>query len=257
MALPFKCPYCKGYLCPEHRIPEKHACPEGWKARAPRNVSPIIVDREVRRPTIQPRRPYTSKYSATGFWFSAPELKHFSLATLLVMGVGVSFNLYAWGESVFFLASLAIAFTISFFLHEIAHKFSAQHLGLWAEFRLTMQGILITLFSMFLPFKIISPGAVMLGGRVTKETAGKIGLAGPLTNLMISLTCALVAVTSRSPFLWTVAGINAMIALYNLIPFGVMDGLKIFMWSKAVWMTTFLGSFVLTIITYGLTVGSF
>jgi Zn-dependent protease len=120
-----------------------------------------------------------------------------------------------------------------------------------------MQGILITLISMFLPFKIISPGAVMMMGSVTKETAGKTGLAGPLTNLVISFTCVTFAVTTRTPFFWIVAGINAIIALYNLIPFGVMDGFKIFLWSKAVWITTFVGSFVLTIYTYGLTFASF
>jgi len=25
--LPFKCPYCGGYFCSEHRLPEKHECP--------------------------------------------------------------------------------------------------------------------------------------------------------------------------------------------------------------------------------------
>jgi len=193
------------------------------------------------------------KPTAKVFWFSTTELKHLTLGTLLVMGVGLSFIPYV-GLTI--LVSLAIAFTLSFLLHELAHKFSAQHFGLWAEFRLTMQGALITLLSMLLPFfKIISPGAVMIVGPVTRETAGKTALSGPLTNIILSTVCILMVVmTPQNSFFWTiavyVAWINALIAFFNLIPFGIMDGLKVFLWNKIVWTIIFVLSVALMIITY-------
>jgi len=193
------------------------------------------------------------KPTAKVFWFSTTELKHLTLGTLLVMGVGLSFIPYV-GLTI--LVSLAIAFTLSFLLHELAHKFSAQHFGLWAEFRLTMQGALITLLSMLLPFfKIISPGAVMIVGPVTRETAGKTALSGPLTNIILSTVCILMVVmTPQNSFFWTiavyVAWINALIAFFNLIPFGIMDGLKVFLWNKIIWTIIFVLSVALMIITY-------
>ena len=192
------------------------------------------------------------KPTAKVFWFSVTELKHLTLGTLLVMGVGLSFIPYV-GLTI--LVSLAIAFTLSFLLHELAHKFSAQHFGLWAEFRLTMQGALITLLSMLLPFfKIISPGAVMIVGPVTRETSGKTALSGPLTNIILSTICIIIAMTPQNSFFWTiavyVAWINALIAFFNLIPFGIMDGLKVFLWNKIVWTIIFVPSVALMIVTY-------
>lgn len=168
------------------------------------------------------------------------------------MGVGLSFIQYV---SLTSLVGLAIVFTLSFLLHELAHKFSAQHFGLWAEFRLTMMGALITLISMLLPFfKIISPGAMMIAGPVTKETAGKTALPGPLTNIIISTICVVIVMTFQNEFFLTIAvfgaWINALIAFFNLIPFGIMDGLKIFWWNKMVWTLVFIASIALMIYTY-------
>jgi len=176
------------------------------------------------------------------------------------MGVGLSFIFQAEGLLVLttpeILTGLIVIFTLSFLLHEIAHKLSAQHYGLWAEFRLTLWGALITLFSMlpFPFFKIISPGAVMIVGSVTEKEAGKTALAGPLTNVVISSICTTVLIFTRNPSYGAVAffgaWINAIIAVFNLIPFGIMDGLKVFRWNKLVWTVAFIASLVLTVYVF-------
>jgi len=255
--LPFRCPYCEGYFCSEHRLPENHECPRIELARAPkRETQPIPVQKQ--KPyeytiTYSPRPP--SKI----FWFSQRELKHLTLGALLVMGVGISFIPQILGFSALMkpeiLLSLAIIFTFAFLLHEIAHKLSAQRYGLWAEFRLTLFGALITLLSMlpFPFFKIISPGAVMIAGAITKKEAGKTALAGPLMNVTLSTIFTAVAIgASGTIHIIAVFGawINAIIALFNLIPFGIMDGLKVFRWNKAVWALVFTASLILTIVCY-------
>ncbi|UCC58864.1 MAG: hypothetical protein JSW14_02905 [Candidatus Bathyarchaeum sp.] len=251
VVLPFNCSYCGGSFCAEHRIPESHACPETWRAKAPREAPPITTRDWSKKPSYKYTISYTPRSSRI-FWFSPTELKHLTLGTLLVMGVGLSYFLFTGFASTWLtLAGLSIAFTWSFLLHEIAHKFSAQHFHLWAEFRLTMQGALITLISIFLPppFKIISPGAVMIVGSVTKETAGKTALSGPLTNILISIVCVLIATITQGIF-WIVAFINAILAAFNLIPFGIMDGLKVFRWNKKVWTVAFIAAMILTGYTY-------
>lgn len=203
---------------------------------------------------------YTVSYtpqSARRFWFSPTELKHLTIGALLVMGVGLTYFLTtASGSTLLNLVILSIAFTLSFLLHELAHKFSAQHFNLWAEFRLTLLGALITLISMFLPFKLISPGAVMIAGAGTRETVGKTALSGPVTNIILSTLCILIAALGQSLFL-IVAFINAFLAAFNLIPFGVMDGLKVIRWNKVVWATAFAAAIVLTFYTYASIIGFF
>ena len=204
IVLPFKCNYCGGIFCGEHRIPERHNCPEAWKAKAPREA-PIISNQGW---SETPSYKYTVSYapqSSKKFGFSKIELRHLLIGTLLVLGVGLTYFIYLGVGSPstpFALAGVTIAFTLSFLLHEIAHKFTAQHFNMWAEFRLTMQGALITLLSVFLPppFKIIAPGAVTIVGSATMENVGKTALAGPTTNILLSTVCILIASITQDLF---------------------------------------------------------
>jgi Zn-dependent protease len=256
--LPFRCPYCGGYFCSEHRLPENHDCPRMELARAPKKeTKPIAVQKQ--KPyeyTVS----YSPRFQAKKFRFSQKELIHLTVGALLVTGVGLSFIPQILGLSMLtrpeIVLILTIIFTFSFFIHEIAHKLSAQRYGLWAEFRLTLFGALITLLSM-IPltfFKIISPGAVMIAGPLTKKQAGKTALAGPLTNIMLSTICTAVVAIGASSTIAMIADfgawINAIIALFNLIPFSIMDGLKVFRWNKAAWALAFTASLVLTIVCY-------
>ncbi|MEM1575303.1 MAG: hypothetical protein QXO29_06085 [Nitrososphaerota archaeon] len=43
---------------------------------------------------------------------------------------------------------------------------------------------------------------------------------------------------------------NSMIALINLLPFGILDGYKVFLWNKAIWLIMFIASLSLFIICY-------
>ncbi len=251
--LPFRCPYCNLYYCAEHRLPENHDCPEYWRARAPRPQPPPIV-------TPEKQHEYTVTYSPRPstriFWFSPTEIKHLTLSTLLVIGVGLSWIFLPWNGANAFnvtpegLISLAAVFTALYLLHEIAHKLTAQHYGLWAEFRLTAFGALITLLSIVSPIKLISPGAVMIAGSITREIAGKTALAGPLANLLLSMVSIPFMFYFPRSIAWYSAVFNAWIAFFNLIPFGMMDGLKVFRWNKLIWALAFIPSLILTVFTF-------
>jgi Zn-dependent protease len=226
-----------------------------WRARAPREAPPVSTKGWSKAPSYKYSISYTPQSSRV-FGFSKTELKHLTIGALLVMGVGFTYFLTASSRSTLLnLVILSVAFTLSFLLHELAHKFSAQHFNLWAEFRLTLQGALITLVSIFLPFKIISPGAVMIAGSGTRETVGKMALAGPVTNIILSTVCIMIAAVTQDLFL-IVAFINAILAVFNLIPFGVLDGLKVFRWNKIIWAVTFAAAIALIAYTYGPALGA-
>jgi Zn-dependent protease len=257
VALPFKCPFCDQFHCSEHRLPENHKCPEYWRAKAPHEQPPTIVVGEAETAPFEYTVSYTPPIPKL-FQFSSTEIRHLTLSALLVMAVGLSIAVY-WSLEIpktpEVLAILAIIFALTFLLHELAHKLSAQHFGLWAEFRLTLFGALITALSIFLPlFKIVSPGAVMIAGSIDRETAGKTAIAGPLTNITLSTIILTFALYQLDQSIQTVAMLsaawNAWIALVNLIPLGLLDGVKVIMWNKAVWSTAFIASMALTIFTF-------
>jgi Zn-dependent protease len=197
-------------------------------------------------------------------YFSPKEAKHLAVAGSLVMGIGLSNMLYPsffdYGDilaGLWVFGVFAVILTASFLSHEVGHKVTAQRQGLWAEFRLTMWGAILTLISVISPlFKIISPGAVVVSGSSNSRAIGKISVAGPAVNILLSAALFGSAVVSASllpqlhMILLLAAFLNGFMAVFNLIPVGILDGFKIFSWDKKVWATVFAASVALTIVAY-------
>jgi Zn-dependent protease len=252
--MPFRCPYCNNYYCAEHRLPENHDCPEKWKANLPKTPAPVFTAKENQdayEHTITYQPTFSTK-QAKLVTFSKKEIQHLIIGTVLVMAVGISMMLEIPDATLFIASTLAVLFTASFLAHEIAHKITAQHYGLWAEFRLTLWGALITLVSTISPLKLISPGAVMISGStVDRKIIGKTAIAGPLTNIVLAAILTLIAFVTPNPIVTFIAGFsaftNAFLAFFNLIPFGIIDGYKIFWWNKLVWAATFAVSIALMV----------
>ncbi|MEM3055362.1 MAG: hypothetical protein QXM52_06635, partial [Candidatus Bathyarchaeia archaeon] len=212
--------------------------------------------------TLIPQTPKSYEHTVTyipvearkKFYFSLKEVKHLAIGAMLVMGIGLSLGIspvaYATLGSPIMLLVFALLVTASFILHELAHKFAAQKEGLWAEFRLMFVGIILTAISIISPlFKIISPGAVFIAGFASKKSIGKISIAGPSTNIVLSAVLIVLWLTVNQPILLFAATFNAWIALFNLIPFGILDGFKVFSWNKMIWASAFALSLVFTIMT--------
>ncbi len=93
-------------------------------------------------------------------------------------------------------------------------------------------------------------------GQEQGKIVGKIAISGPVTNIILSTVCIMIAAVSQDLFL-IVAFINALLAVFNLIPFGILDGLKVFKWNKTIWTVTFAAAIVLIAYTYGPALSSF
>jgi Zn-dependent protease len=142
----------------------------------------------------------------------------------------------------FLAVGAVVIFALAFLLHELAHKFMAQRLGYWAEYRLNTLGLMITLFSFFSPFKLVAPGAVMIAGLMYGDDYGKISLSGPVTNIAQAALYITLMLTNPNEFVVYLARlgitINSSLALFNLLPFGVFDGVKIIRWDWRAWLAT-------------------
>ena len=93
----------------------------------------------------------------------------------------------------------------------------------------------------------------MIAGTPNGEEIVKISVVGPMANMIFAAAFLGVAF-SPIPHVWSllfffVAYINAFMAIFNLIPFGILDGYKIFSMNKKVWAIAFSVSVVLTAVT--------
>lgn len=185
---------------------------------------------------------------------SPTEIKHiliswvaiaFIFSILKTGGIGNMFKLVTSGNvGTLIVALLVAAFTvgIGFVFHESAHKFVAQKYGCFAEFRadFTMLGLAVLMASIF-NFVFIAPGAVWIHGNVTRESNGKISAAGPITNFVIAGFFLLLGVMFQGNFVAYLAAtgafVNAWLGLFNMIPFFIFDGAKIWKWNIPIYLT--------------------
>ena len=202
--------------------------------------------------------------------FSKTERSHLAFAVgaftlaLGLMQVGGIFSISNIGLTPWVIGLLLampvmfIAIGPAFLFHEIGHKIIAKKYGCWAEFRADPKGLRNgVLVSALLGIVFMAPGAVMVAGLVTIRQNGHIAVAGPLVNLSlfiigVPLWGAAIGLTgsaefAHQPYLsngsliwqamifdigWWWLFANLGLGLFNMLPFGPLDGLKVKGWSE-------------------------
>ena len=149
----------------------------------------------------------------------------------------------------------ALTAGVAFVVHELAHKFTAQHFGKFAEFRANLSMLILSVVVAFTGLLIAAPGAVVISGFVSRKENGIIALAGPLSNVAIALILLPLAFvlhgisTTLSLILGFGFMINAWLALFNLIPFWIFDGAKIVAWNKLAYAGIVIFSLALVLLS--------
>ncbi len=143
-----------------------------------------------------------------------------------------------WNTFPFYLGLSFLSVTTAFVFHEFAHRKLARDFGCWAEFRMWRWGLILALmFGLLFGVVFAAPGSVMIQGYISKEQHGKISAAGPGTNWAVGtvfLISSLVLFSIGFGFIGAILGfvsyVNLFIGGFNLLPFGPLDGRKIFSW---------------------------
>jgi Zn-dependent protease len=186
-----------------------------------------------------------------GYKFSTIELRDLLISVIvlslafLIMFRSASFTAYfeehlggLWAVGM--LGMMVGIVALSFVAHELGHKFTAQRFGLWSEYRMFPMGLLLTLLMSFVGFLIAAPGVVYIKGFVDVEQDGKISVAGPAVNIVLALIGLAGCIAfNHSPvviFFYLLFILNASLALFNLLPIGILDGAKVLRWNSSVWV---------------------
>ena len=188
--------------------------------------------------------------------FSKTEIEHLALATgAFTLALALMFSNGIWGldakQFPLYCVLSLITLAPAFLLHEFAHKFVARYYGCWAEFRADPSGLRFgVILAAIAGIVFMAPGAVMVAGNTTRSQFGKIAVAGPLTNVALWSIgfVALFVIGGVSRFsngnqlliddiiaIWLTG--NALLAAFNMIPFGPLDGKKIKTWSEPIFYT--------------------
>jgi Zn-dependent protease len=172
-----------------------------------------------------------------------------ALVLALAFGIALSGGFRAFqqpGILVPVIGMALIAVSLGFIFHELGHRLVARKFNYFAEYVMWPTGLMIALGSSLFGFIFAAPGAVMIYPKATvlgtsspsSEKAGLISLAGPVTNICLALVFLLLD-NIQSSLLFTLgAQVNTWLALFNLVPFGPLDGAKILMWNKGIWLIT-------------------
>jgi len=183
---------------------------------------------------------------------SIREITHL-VASLLVLTIAFSYP----STSSQALAIAAIGVGTGFLLHELAHKFTAQRYGFVADYEASPVGLLLAIGLSILTgggFVFAAPGAVMIRGKrvpygqneeyywnklqVEKEFA-YISVSGAVVNLILAVLFIVVSLIIADKFvinvLWRAAFINVFLAGFNMIPFGPLDGAKVWRYNPVLW----------------------
>lgn len=179
------------------------------------------------------------------------EIKEIAKAWL---AVSVMFAIAFGGFSTAALIGLPIFLVtagLGFVVHELSHKFVAQKLRCWAEFRASNQMLILGIIFSFFGFVLAAPGGVFIRGG--PRHSGKIAAAGPLSNVILAAVFAPLYFASTG-ILQVLCGygwlINAWIAAFNMIPVMPFDGQKIVKWSKPAYFALLIAALAVTMTAF-------
>ncbi|MFB6224133.1 MAG: site-2 protease family protein [Haloarcula sp.] len=216
----------------------------------------------------RPQRNTATGRSVNSLSFSQRELKDLLIAWL-ALGLAFTFFLerefrrivfgqfggLSAGEIVGTFAVSLLTVGVGFLLHELAHKVVAVRFGQIAAFKADYRMLGFAILGGLVGFLFAAPGAVVHRGRVTAKQHGLIAVAGPVTNLALAVVFLVPFVAAilsgTGGFLWEVARmglqINLLLAGFNMLPFGPLDGRTVREWSTPVFLGVAIPSILLAV----------
>ena len=118
------------------------------------------------------------------------------------------------------------------------------------------QMLVLALLTSLLGVIFAAPGATYISGtNISREENGKISVAGPLMNVLIAFLFVPFLLFGQgflSDLGYVGVPINILLAAFNMLPFGPLDGAKVFKWSLPLWIVIFVPLVVSLLFLYGI-----
>ncbi|MDR1820655.1 MAG: site-2 protease family protein [Methanobrevibacter sp.] len=187
------------------------------------------------------------------FRFSFDEIADITLSFFVIsIAFSMLYTRADMNQTISILPIVMVGAGLGFIFHELAHKFAALHYNYQAEFKKWIPGLILSLVSPMIGFMFAAPGAVHIyGNYISDRINGIISIVGPITNILLSLMFLISGayILTDSTLLnfgngllinMCILGfsVNAWLALFNLIPFAILDGVKVFRWDPIIWFIT-------------------
>ncbi len=275
-SLPFKCKLCSQSFCAKHRLPEQHDCPrigiyqtDEYK-QAKVSIKQMEIEKTKEKeekkgkkrtqkvqfydPSVQDRREDyfqpRDKFLMRSSFFKLFEFRHNSLNIIVataIVAVLMSLNLIvntAINQTISFSPDFLWTFLTTFFGvifiyggHEVAHVITAKKLKIRHGHVLWIQGILLGLLSIVLPFLVFPSYLVFKEDGSKRREEGLAALAGVIWMMVcqIFLLFAIGFKIFNDPVLYGLYNLPYLFMFYlifNLIPFGLTDGRYISNWNR-------------------------
>ncbi len=245
-----QCQQCNSVYCMDHI--DQHACQNPRPTQTRINFQPGAFYRPpVQRQTVQ-RPPTKDEYEL--YLRSNPQVLTTGRESVDLMGamlmIAFVFGfqpILTGSRTINYVILLVLVISPAFILHEMGHKYAAIYYKKYARFTLIRQMFFITFLVGLIGFGIVAPGATMIIGNSTKRESGIFAAAGPAVNFVLAVLSYMTILLTPDAFLsffqmglheilWLSIFINSLLGLFNLIPFGMLDGKKITAWSNEVWI---------------------
>jgi Zn-dependent protease len=200
------------------------------------------------------KKEFTKKNLFDRLHLSIEEISELGVAWLIMAAI----ILYLTGFNLDLIFVYLIVFGISFFTHELSHKFTAIKFGARAYFKISREGLIFTLISLIIGFPILAVGAVFWWGEAAYSTRlrGRVSAAGPISNIVLAgifyiiMGIGLVMFPEQRELgllLFQIGDIgvwlNTFLGLFNLLPIGMLDGAKVLAWDGRIW-AALVGTFL-------------
>ncbi len=169
------------------------------------------------------------------------------------------------------LAIVAVGVGSGFLLHELAHKFMAQKYGYFAEYEASPIGLMLAIvFRIFTGIVFAAPGAVMIHSKTVSYSPADdrywdsnqnarefayISVSGVVVNLLLAVSFFIAKfyvspITLEYQIFKTGTIINIFLAGFNMIPFGPLDGAKVWRYNPVLWGIVGIPSIILFLFFY-------